>query len=143
MKICGVLTKGDGLFGLPAPTDLEFSQMIRLPAQAAGLEFETKDGQTLDERLLADARSNPDCLPLLEFCLEELTNRCDTEGLLTHRMYEELGTLSGVLAKRAQETLKELPQPVQDALDLVLPALIARDPNQLQAAVRRCSLARV
>lgn len=130
---------GDGSFPLPPPTEDEFAQMIRLPALAAGLRFEVQNGVSLDERILKDARSHPDCLPLLEFCLEELTAKCQSEPRLTHAAYESLGTISGVLTQAARETLSKLEPASQAAIDVVLPALINRDPNRPQEAVRRAS----
>jgi hypothetical protein len=127
----------DGVYLLAAPTEDEFAQMIRLPALAAGLRFEEKNGVPLDERIIRDARSQPDCLPLVELCLEELTSLRGGKPLLTFEDYEALGTISGVLASRANEALASLSPAQQQAIDVVLPALVNRDPNQLQVAVRR------
>lgn len=134
------LASENGTYHLAPPTEDEFAQMIRLPAFAAGLRFESKNGVSLDERLLKDARAHPDCLPLLEFCLEELRERCSSQPQLTFAAYESLGEISGVLAKQAGETLAKLPPGPRAAIDVVLPALINRDPNQTQVAVRRASV---
>ncbi len=140
-NLAALLTHQGSHFPLPAPTDAELTQMIRLPALAAGLRFDVREGVSLDEQLLSDARSNPDCLPLLEFCLEKLADRAQFTGLLTFEDYNALGTLSGVLAQTAEETLNKLEETKRISsrqdLDLILGALIARDPNHTKVAVRR------
>lgn len=134
------LTKLDGVYSLPPPTEEEFAQMIRLPALAAGIRFEVRDGVSLDERILRDARDQTDCLPLVEFCLEELTNRCRDQPELTFAEYERLGTISGVLTKQANETVARLGDGPRNAVDDVLRALISPDPSNSGAAVRRTAL---
>jgi WD40 repeat protein len=100
------LSRQDGLYHLTPPTPEEIGQIIRQPAQCAGLRFETasQSGQDLAERLRDAAVRSPEALPLLEFCLEELyqgqIKRRD--GWLRHADYEAMGGLEGALRQRAE-----------------------------------------
>jgi eukaryotic-like serine/threonine-protein kinase len=102
------LSQGDGLYHLLPPDGSEIGQMIRQPALAAGLRFETHPDtqERLDERLRDAATRNPEALPLLQFCLEELykaqARRGENSRLLTHADYDEMGGVEGALAKRAE-----------------------------------------
>jgi WD40 repeat protein len=119
------LMQGAGQYALPTPSFAEIGQMIRHPAQAAGLRFE-KDpdrGTSLDEVLHEAAADNPEALPLLEFTLEELYQRRDGD-VLTFEAYEELGGLEGALAERAEEVYQDLPADAQDAFPDVMEALV-------------------
>jgi tetratricopeptide (TPR) repeat protein len=59
-------------YTLPPPRGDELLDMIREPALAAGLEFEERDGVSLDRELWKDASQNPESLPLLEYALQQL-----------------------------------------------------------------------
>ena len=60
------LKHGNGQYHLPPPSQAELSQMIRLPAQSAGLEFEVDPVRgPLDDFLLEEASKDPGALPLL------------------------------------------------------------------------------
>src|SRR5215471_849114 len=78
--------------GPPGPAEL--AEIVRAPAAAAGLVFETdvQKGE-LGERLLADAKT-AESLPLLQFTLRLLYEQrieADGERRLTHSAYEALG----------------------------------------------------
>jgi WD40 repeat protein len=118
------LKGADGQFDLLPATPAEIAQMIRQPAVAAGLTFE-KDPQTqegLDEVLADQVKAEPRLLPLLEFVLDELYKQRTTVGLLTFEAYRVHldGSIVRALAKRADATLKGLPQPSQDAFPSVM-----------------------
>src|SRR6202043_1860110 len=68
------LTKPGGKFDLRPPTASEIANMIRLPAEAAGLQFEQdqETGQRLDDALRETALATPESLPLLEHVLSLL-----------------------------------------------------------------------
>ncbi len=122
------LKDGRGQYHLAPPTPNEVAQMIRLPAQAAGLAFEEnpQTGERLDEVLRDQASANPDMLPLLEFTLEELYQRRTPAGLLSFAAYEEIGGVEGSIARRAEHVYAELPPPVQAELGSVLDRLATR-----------------
>src|SRR4029077_19277951 len=80
------LVKPGGKFDLRPPTPSEIGNMIRLPAEAAGLHFEQdrETGQRLDEALCDTASATPQSLPLLEHVLSLLYDQQSTrdDGLL-------------------------------------------------------------
>jgi len=94
---------------LPGPAEL--ADIVRAPAQAAGLTFENDPAKgMLDERLLADAKT-ADSLPLLQFTLQQLYERrveAEGEARLTHEAYEALGGLEGAIAAEAERAVSGL-----------------------------------
>jgi WD40 repeat protein len=112
------LKKDTGQYHLEAPSFAEIGQMIRYPAEAAGLRFERdpERGVSLDEVLHEAAAASPEALPLLSFTLAELYRRRTEAGVMTFAAYEALGELEGALARRAEEVYGELPPAVQAEL---------------------------
>jgi conflict system STAND superfamily ATPase len=118
-----------GLFRLAAPQAAEIAQMIRKPAELAGLRFERHSDTRvpLDSLILEEAADDPASLPLLEFTLDELWRRRTAEGLISYDAYERLGGLSGGIARRAEEVVRELEKNKEDiagSIDAVLENLI-------------------
>ncbi|MEQ8860741.1 MAG: tetratricopeptide repeat protein [Pseudomonadales bacterium] len=127
------LKEGLGQYDLAPPTPDEISQMIRLPAQAAGLEFEENPttGARLDDVLRDHACANPDMLPLLEFTLEELYQRRSPDGRLTFAAYAEIGGVEGSIARRAEHVFDGLPADAKAQFQRTLDHLVAqRDGKQ-------------
>lgn len=101
------------LLGRAAPYTLlpprgdELADMIRGPALAAGLEFDERDGVSLDRELLRDATANPESLPLLQYALEQLYERRDGRTLLwdVYRPADREGGLRGSLVAVAEAML--------------------------------------
>jgi Novel STAND NTPase 1 len=122
------LSEGTGHLDIPAPSPAEIAEMIRKPARAAGLSFETnaETGLGLDTVLAEHASSEPGVLPLLSFSLDALY-REDVERRGGHQLtfaeYEALGGLEGAIAKRADEVLESLPPQVRETAPRVLRAL--------------------
>jgi WD40 repeat protein len=121
---------------LGPPGAAELAEIVRAPAAAAGLLFET-DAQhgALDERLLADAKT-ADSLPLLQFTLRQLYERrveVDAQTRLTQAAYEALGGLQGAIAAEAERAVADLPRGTLDALPRLLRQLAepARDGKTL------------
>jgi len=123
---------GDGLYHLLPPRPEEIDQMIRLPAEAAGISFEAdeRSGISLDQELRTAAASNPYSLPLLEFTLDELYRRDilsrggRTLRIITYR--DELKRLEGAIAARAEAMCNELPAHVREkALPEILRSLVS------------------
>lgn len=129
-QILGGTLAGGAEQKLAPPRPHELGQMIRKPAQAAGVRFEeTLEHGKLDERIRDAAVQEPDSLPLLEFCLEKLYEVGADDGLLEHVEYgidEELqegvakdgssepeakkksiGQLEGVLEQYAEEVFTD------------------------------------
>ncbi|MEG3767562.1 winged helix-turn-helix domain-containing protein [Alteromonas sp. 14N.309.X.WAT.G.H12] len=114
-----------GHFDLLPPTAIEMSQMIRLPAAAAGLLWE-KDPQTgvgLDDRLCMDAVHHPDGLPLLQYTLQELYLQ-RRENTLQLDTYNRLGGVEGAIGVKAESLYASLEAPVQKAFASVMSKLI-------------------
>jgi len=121
-----VAMKEGGQFDVQPPGVTEVSQMIRMPAAAAGLRYQhdAQTGEHLDERLRDAMADRPSALPLLQFTLEELYRRRSGDGVLTFAAYEEMGRLEGALAHRADSVYAEQPAQVQEALPRVLGPLV-------------------
>lgn len=133
------LKKGYGQYHLRSPNNIEIGQMIRFPAQAAGLKFEENPDTKvpLDEVLRDAAVASPESLPLLEFTLEQLYQKSSSGGLLSFRAYEEMGQLQGALSQHADETLRSLSSDVQATFGSVIRKLITVGQNEDDGAVRR------
>ncbi len=91
-----------GRIDLGRPTDLEIAEIIKGPADAAGLSLEIRksDGRRLIDVIQDDAKHEADSLPLLEYTLHELYLRRDGTKL-TWKAYEDMGGVRGAIAKRA------------------------------------------
>jgi tetratricopeptide (TPR) repeat protein len=101
-------------YDLPPPGPAELAEIVRHPAEAAGLEFETDaaSGERLDERLLRET-DRPGMLPLLQLALDRLFEARVTtakSSMLTIGAYESLGGLAGVIHREAERALIGLDQ---------------------------------
>jgi tetratricopeptide (TPR) repeat protein len=88
---------------LPPRAD-ELAEMIREPANVAGLIWEAREGVTLDQELLRDATGYPEALPLLEYTLANLYER--REGRLL-RWSDYGGGLKAALISAADEVVTD------------------------------------
>jgi tetratricopeptide (TPR) repeat protein len=105
LRDCGVF------YELGPPSRADFIDIVRKPAEAAGLTFgRNTDGEFLDEKILADA-ADPDTLPLLQFTLDSLFDERKTVGdkaELTFAAYEAIGGVDGAIDRAAEAALQEL-----------------------------------
>ena len=108
---------------LAPPGPVEIAEMVREPAKAAGLCYETRPDGTLDEILIEAARGR-DALPLLQFTLEELFLRRDTAGQMTKAAYAALGGLEGAIGRQAEQAFGPLPAEAKARLPRLLRALV-------------------
>src|SRR5271165_3851845 len=135
------LTKPGGKVDLRPPTAYEIGNMIRLPAEAAGLHFEQKreTGQLLDQSLRDAASATPESLPLLEHVLSLLYDAQGTRGdyLLRWSDYRELGELKGALAKHAEAVFNTLQPHEQKAFPLVMRYLVTLGQGEEEVPNRR------
>ncbi len=121
---------------LGPPGAAELTEIVRAPASAAGLVFETlPEKGALDDRLLADAHT-AESLPLLQFTLRQLYERraeVDNETRLTHAAYDALGGLQGAIAAEAERAVAGLPPGAIETLPQLLRQLAepARDGKTL------------
>jgi tetratricopeptide (TPR) repeat protein len=125
-----------GQFDLQMPGEFEIAQMIRFPARLAGLRFEERDGQRLDDILRDEAAKNPRALPLLEFTLQQLHAEADGT-LLRFSDYEKIGGLKGSIAQKAESAYGSLGLDARAALGRVLAALSTADLESTVTATRR------
>ncbi|MCD1598994.1 winged helix-turn-helix domain-containing protein [Rheinheimera aquimaris] len=113
-------------FDLAAPGRADLLQMIRLPALAAGLSFDTDpDSATpLDELLCSEAASNPDALPMLQYTLQELYLRRSKDNKLLVSVYKTLGGIEGAIGKNAEQAIAKLSADEKASLPRVLSMLV-------------------
>jgi hypothetical protein len=110
-------------YDLAPPGPAELVEIVRKPAEAAGLVFEQNNaGVSLDTQLLEDA-AGADTLPLLQFTLQKLFEKrevADNEIRLTFDAYKSLGGLGGAIDQAADDALKNLTASEQAALPRLL-----------------------
>lgn len=113
-------------FDLAAPSRADMLQMIRLPALAAGLSFDTDTNTAtpLDELLCAEAASNPDALPMLQYTLQELYLQRSSDNKLLVSVYNTLGGIEGAIGKSAEQAFTALPADAKASLPRVLSMLV-------------------
>ena len=105
----------DGLFSLTLPDSQALLAMIVRPAAFSGLRFEDN---TLPVEILRAAGGTAGALPLLSYALQQLAERASTDHVLTRRAYEELGGVEGVIQRKADEALRDLPPAVSSPATL-------------------------
>jgi hypothetical protein len=135
-----------GFYRLKSPLPTELGQMIRKPAQLAGLRFEShpETDFPLDGVLQDDAISDPTALPLLEFALTELWNQRTADGLLTFDAYERMGRMTGAIAEHAEQLISTMSPATQAHLASTLRALVTvsgGDAEPTAASVDRSRIA--
>ncbi len=135
------LTMPAGRVDLRPPTAYEIGNMVRLPAEAAGLQFEKDQstGQRLDQALRDAAYGTPESLPLLEHVLSMLYEKqaARMDGLLRWSDYRELGELNGALAKHAEAVFTTLQPSEQKAFPLVMRYLVTLGQGDEETPSRR------
>ena len=110
---------------IAAPTLSELAQIIKLPAVAAGLEWEWDEitNASVDDIILADAAKEPNCLPLLQYTLQEMYLQRH-HNTLQIDTYKRLGGIEGAIGYKAEVLFNALTKKVQDAFDSVMPLLV-------------------
>ena len=113
-------------FDLAGPGRADLLQMIRLPALAAGLSFDTDPANALglDEILMQEAASNPDALPMLQYTLQQLYLQRSEDNKLLLSVYNALGGIEGAIGKNAEQAINRLRKAEQDSLPRVLSLLV-------------------
>ena len=129
------LKEAGATYDLAPPGPVELAEIVRAPAEAAGLVYE-KDaagGESLDERLLRDA-DRPDMLPLVQLALSRLFEGRETVGgqiVLPLKVYETLGGLKGIVNDAGERALATLGETERARLPRLLRQLAvpAQDPD--------------
>ena len=116
-------------YDLVPPGPAELAEIVRKPAEAAGLLFETdpESGESLDAKLLREA-DRPDMLPLLQLMLNRLFENRAVHGdniWLTISAERELGGLAGVIDHEGEEAVSRLSEAELAALPRLLRRLAA------------------
>lgn len=116
------LMGGHGHYYLLPPSASELRQIILWPARAASVTFETcrETRRSLDMVLCDEAIEHPECLPILEFVLQELYERGKETRELTFADYDALNGISGAIARTAEELFSELGADARAAFKHVL-----------------------
>ncbi|WP_293354888.1 MULTISPECIES: hypothetical protein [unclassified Microcoleus] len=117
---------------LGAMTRDKLEQVIEQPA----LKYEVAFQDGLIERILSDVYNKEDCLPLLEFALEELWNKRikrlkkaslqnkQIDRQITHEDYTEIGEVKGALATYADDVYNNLTPAQKEQLPKIFIQLI-------------------
>jgi len=92
-----------GLVNLGPPTREELRRAVLEPARRVAISFEAG----LVERILDDLEGEPGNLSLLEFALTRLWDKRQ-DRVLTHAAYDEVRTVAGAIAQRAEEVFQSL-----------------------------------
>ena len=122
------LSDGLGRIDLPPPSPAELAEIIRKPAEVAGLYYEvdSRTGVGLNSVIAEDAAAQGGVLPLLSFLLETLyVEDVSKRGgrTLTYETYKRLDGLRGAIASRAEETVARLPNASQSVVQRVIRAI--------------------
>jgi DNA-binding winged helix-turn-helix (wHTH) protein len=127
-----------GHFDLTPPGNADIAQIIRHPAQVAQLRYTTDErGESLDELLINAAKSGPDTLPLLQYCLQELYRLRSADGELSHAAFHEMGGLEGSIGARAEQVISALGPAQIAALPHVLSQLVLVADDESTVTSRR------
>ncbi|MRW83984.1 AAA family ATPase [Pseudoduganella sp. FT26W] len=127
-----------GHFDLTPPGSADIAQIVRHPAQVAQLRYTVDErGEGLDEVLCHAARSGPDSLPLLQYCLQELYRQRTPEGELTHAAFHAMGGLEGAIGARAEQVISALGAAQIAALPHVLSQLVLVAEDEATVSSRR------
>jgi tetratricopeptide (TPR) repeat protein len=123
------LAEGTGRVELLPPSFAQFTQMIRRPAEAAGVGFEihATTNIPLNEAIAEEVAQAPDSLPLLSYLLDQLyrSDVLQSHGhSVTYATYERLGKLEGAIATKAEEILERCAPEDRPALGTVLYSLV-------------------
>ncbi|MDQ2822407.1 MAG: winged helix-turn-helix domain-containing protein [Pseudomonadota bacterium] len=124
---------------LAPPGFADIAQMIRRPAAAARLRFDTDPatGASLDDVLCASAAGRPDALPLLQYCLHELYRLRTPDGILGFDAFHALGDLEGAIGQRAEQVVLGLTDAQRAALDHIMSLVIILSPDGVNVSSQR------
>jgi DNA-binding winged helix-turn-helix (wHTH) protein/tetratricopeptide (TPR) repeat protein/energy-coupling factor transporter ATP-binding protein EcfA2 len=122
-------------YDVPPLTYDEICDIVRKPAQAAGLMYETNKQNyiSLDTYLINKAQAIKVSLPILQYTLSELyKNRKD--NVLSYEVYKINGGMEGGLTTMAENTFLELNAEAQVKFEELLQNLIQINPESKKLA---------
>jgi len=123
------LTDLGRIYNLAPPGLADYREIIRRPAQAAGLRFEVNERRDLAAEIEAEAGGDG-ALPMIAFLLEQLFRERQGD-LLTLETYDRLGGAAGALAEHGDEVLNSLPENVRAAFPRVVRRLVRKSLKDL------------
>jgi DNA-binding winged helix-turn-helix (wHTH) protein/tetratricopeptide (TPR) repeat protein len=131
--------RNGGHFDLEPPGFGDIAQMIRRPAAAAKLTFGIAPvtGAGLDDILCASAAGQPDALPLLQYCLQELYRLRTEEGELSFEAFHRLGELEGAIGQRAEQVVLGLSDAQQAGLPHIMSLIIVLSDDGVNVSSQR------
>ena len=140
------LSEANGRLELLPPGPPQVSQMIRRPAEAAGVSFEVHETTNvpLNEVIAEEVAREPGALPLLSYLLDQLYRQDVLEAhghTLTYATYESLGRLEGAIATKAEAVLARCAPEDRQALGSVLFSLV--EMSAAEGSVERAIARRV
>ncbi|GLP95010.1 winged helix-turn-helix domain-containing protein [Paraferrimonas sedimenticola] len=123
----------------------EIAQMIRAPAQAAGVGFEQDphSGERLDDLLLEEAVSHPEALPLLQYTLAELFHRRQQGQPMLLSVYHQMGGVSGAVAQQAEAKYQGLDDKAKACWSRLMHQLVSYSSASGQASAQRLAMAKI
>lgn len=131
----GALMKSS-LLPVALPRDDDLAAAIAEPARRVGLEIEPG----LVPTILRDVADEPGSLPMLQYALTELADRCDGT-VLTIDAYRRTGGVIGAIAARAEEIYSGLSSSGREAARAMLVRLVSvGDDTDTRRRVRRSEL---
>jgi tetratricopeptide (TPR) repeat protein len=116
------LTDRGRIYDIAPPSVADFRAIIREPAAAAGLEFETTASRDLAAEIEKEAAGDGS-LPMIAFLLDELFQH-RRGNLLTLETYDRLGGAAGALAEHGEQLFAKLPAAEQQAFPRVVRQLV-------------------
>ena len=142
------LAEGGGRLELLPPGPTQLNQIIRRPAEVAGVNFEVHrtTNVPLNEVIAEEVARQPGALPLLSYLLDQLYRNDILEAhgnTLTYVTYEGIGRLEGAIATKAETVLNRCAPVDRQALGSVLFSLVEMGPAEGdvdRATARRVSL---
>lgn len=115
----------------------ELYDAIRLPARLPDVQLEFEPKLALD--LLYKVRNEKNALPALQFTLDQLVENREGQ-VLTHEVYNSLGTLDGAVENGAERSYASLPPEHHESARTIFLRLVEISQSPLKATRRRLSL---
>jgi hypothetical protein len=135
-----------GHYSVRLPGADAIRRLITEPAHVAGLKFEKRGEQSLDDVILEEAIEHAELLPLLQYLLLQLYDDRGDSNSLHFKTYErfasytqngeELGGLRGALAQKARATMANI-NPDRRTFHQVMSELVTLSGDDDENAVRQ------
>ena len=113
-------------------TENGYRNIINKPAKRVGFTVE----KTLTNELVKQISDEPNLLPLLELALQKVWEKCPN-GELKLEAYQQIGELSHILQKQADDTYQKLNKQEQECAEWIFVNLISVEDNKKNTKCRR------